>query len=66
VLADKWNYYVEECKKLDGDEGGEEAGKQEMKNMSSKARGEILDKLGLKRMCCRRSMLGTVDLMDYI
>ena len=26
--------------------------------------GEALDKLGLKRYCCRRMMLGHVDLVD--
>jgi DNA-directed RNA polymerase subunit N (RpoN/RPB10) len=28
--------------------------------------GPILDKMGLTRYCCRRHMLGTVDMMDTI
>lgn len=28
--------------------------------------GPILDKMGLHRYCCRRHMLGTVDMMDTI
>jgi DNA-directed RNA polymerase subunit N (RpoN/RPB10) len=28
--------------------------------------GAILDKLQLNRYCCRRMMLGTVDMMDFI
>jgi len=28
--------------------------------------GSILDKLELNRYCCRRMMLGTVDMMDFI
>lgn len=28
--------------------------------------GHILDKLGLKRMCCRRHFLGHIDLMEII
>lgn len=28
--------------------------------------GQIMDKLGLKRYCCRRMMLGTEDMMDVI
>lgn len=28
--------------------------------------GHILDKLGLKRMCCRRHFIGHIDLMEII
>ena len=28
--------------------------------------GEILDRMGLTRYCCRRHMLGTVDMMETI
>lgn len=36
------------------------------KNMEPTGRGELLDKLGLKRLCCRRHLLGHVDMMDLI
>jgi DNA-directed RNA polymerase subunit N len=65
VLADLWNYYEKECKKLDEQEGDQEQQK-DLKNMNVKTRGKILDDLGLKRMCCRRCMLGCVDMMDRI
>jgi DNA-directed RNA polymerases I, II, and III subunit RPABC5 len=65
VLADKWNYYEKKCQELDMDES---AKKPELsnKNMDEKTRGELLDKLGLKRICCRRHFLGCVDMMDLI
>lgn len=55
VLADKWEYYkkkVEETKKESKEE-----------NPQTK---EILDELGLDKYCCRRIMLGHVDLIDEI
>lgn len=36
------------------------------KNMDVANRAELLDKLGLKRLCCRRHMLGHVDMMELI
>lgn len=36
------------------------------KNMEIANRAELLDKLGLKRLCCRRHMLGHVDMMELI
>jgi DNA-directed RNA polymerase subunit N (RpoN/RPB10) len=66
VLADKWEYYVKECAKLNEEyvEGAEETSK--LKNMDGKTVGKILDDLGLTRMCCRRHMIANKDLMDLI
>lgn len=64
VLADKWEYYSRECQKL-----AEETSEDQpttMKNMDKLSRGKILDDLGLKRLCCRRHMLGNQDMMDII
>ena len=36
------------------------------KNMEIANRAELLDKLGLRRLCCRRHMLGHVDMMELI
>lgn len=71
VLADKWNAYVRECKKLEETEETditpeERERSKSMKNMDTKKRGEILDKLGLTRICCRRMMLGNVDMLEII
>lgn len=36
------------------------------KHGSHTVRGEILDEMGLTRLCCRRHMLSHVDLIDVI
>ena len=56
VLADKWEWYVRECSKLE----------ERAEENQPISRGEILDRLGLKRICCRRHFLGHVDMMDLI
>ena len=64
VLADKYRYFQSEVRK-------EKVGKstdvdkvvyltKEVKEKTPE--GEILDKLRLKRMCCRRHMLSHVDI----
>jgi len=62
VIADKWEYYQRECEKL-VKEGGEREGNKYFVQPQSK---EILDKLGLDRYCCRRHMLGHVDIIDNL
>jgi DNA-directed RNA polymerase subunit N (RpoN/RPB10) len=63
VIADKWNYYVSEvAKKQEGDS---------VLNVNSKTlqitpEGKVLDKLGLKRYCCRRMLISHVDLIKII
>lgn len=77
VLADKYDYYVREVQALERkEEKDAEKGKvptkkkqaenEELRHFTGVRTGPILDKLGLTRYCCRRSMLGTVDLMDAI
>jgi DNA-directed RNA polymerase subunit N (RpoN/RPB10) len=36
------------------------------KHALSLGKGEIMDKLGIERMCCRRHFLSHVDLIDII
>lgn len=55
VLADKWRYYERKM------EEAELAG-----DVTPGFRGKVLDELGLSRYCCRRHMLGHVDLVDKI
>jgi DNA-directed RNA polymerase subunit N (RpoN/RPB10) len=55
VIGDKWRWFE---RKLD------EEGPTTDEAKSKKAR--LMDELGLKRMCCRRHMLTTVDVMDKI
>lgn len=40
--------------------------KQGLKNFDDLRTGPIMDKLGLTRICCRRHMLTTVDMMEMI
>jgi DNA-directed RNA polymerase subunit N (RpoN/RPB10) len=69
VLADKYEYY---CKKVEDlkkqKEKEKESGEAESKNklFDQIRTGPILDELGLERMCCRRTFLSTVDLVDII
>lgn len=62
VLASMWKYYEEEVKKLE-EEKSNEAQDAHFEGVSKK---EILDKLGLTKICCRRHMLTHVDMIDII
>ena len=79
VLADKWEWYQRESKKLahehekrivDMDDLNDmlasNASKDRLKNFDNVLRGKLLDELGLNRMCCRRHMLGHVELIEDI
>ena len=71
VLADKYDYYLKEVQKLQKkddlkDDSNKKDSDEEYKHFESLRTGPILDKLGLNRYCCRRHMLGTVDMMDTI
>lgn len=77
VLADKWTYYQNECSKLESRSNGKKVMElrdldqlfkkdKQMGNFDSVLRKDLLDKLGLVRICCRRHMLGHVDLVDDI
>lgn len=65
VLADKYEYYkrkVDELERQSKDTTSEEASS----TFDGVKTGKVLDDLGLKRMCCRRHMLGHVDLIEII
>ena len=71
VLADKYDYYLKEVQKLQKkddlkDDPNKKDSDEEYKHFESLRTGPILDKLGLNSYCCRRHMLGTVDMMDTI
>lgn len=73
TLADKWDWYEEEVKKLEKKLEEDLEKKQqvaedmeEMKYFDKVKSKDILDKLGLTRYCCRRHMLGQVDMMRVI
>jgi len=64
VIADKYDYFVEEKKKLEM--SGVQEENEDYKYFSKIHTKEILDKLGLSRYCCRRMLLSTSDMMDVI
>lgn len=61
VLADKWELYEKLCAEQD-QQNNDTTEKKGFEN----SRGNILDKLDIKRVCCRRIMLSTVDLTSTI
>lgn len=68
TIADKWEYYNAEVKKLETEAAGASAKNDEhaLKYFDKIRSGKILDKLGLTRYCCRRHMIGQVDMMEII
>lgn len=82
VLADKWDWYQQEVLKLQkktedaaakpakaskSKKGGADVLEQQgLKSFDDLRTGPIMDKLGLTRICCRRHMLTTVDMMEMI
>jgi len=74
VLANKWKKYDEEVKKVEASISSKGEGdrpvvsnKQPLhENFENPFRGHIMDKLGLTKICCRRHMLGHVELIDTI
>lgn len=63
VLANKWETYVE---KVEEKEKKHDEKAQHHPNFDPKYKGKILDELGLTKQCCRRHMLGHVDIIDNI
>ena len=72
VLADKYDYYVKEVAKLQAkvglnpDEAKPDKDNPKYKYFEKVHTGPIMDSLGLTRYCCRRHLLGAVDMMDVI
>ena len=78
TLADKYDWYVAESAKLRAevvakDSVSTKGSKEGERDVVTRAShfdpvytGVLLDKLGLKRYCCRRHMLGQVDMMETI
>lgn len=67
TLADKWDYYDSEVKKLQLQQEDTVVDEEDQLKYFDKIRsGKILDKLGLTRYCCRRHMLCQVDMMGVI
>jgi DNA-directed RNA polymerase I, II, and III subunit RPABC5 len=65
VIADKWRYFQEEVKKLKKGESLERY-YFDGTNIPNTPEKEVLDKLNLKRPCCRKHFLTQIDLIDKI
>ena len=65
VLADKYRYYLEQVrkKKLARAMPIEDVVYLTKHNIDKTPEGEVLDEIGLTKMCCRRHMLTHVDIM---
>lgn len=69
-LSDKYRYYEREllkkklAKKMDANE--ELIIDFNVEEVKKTIAGEIMDELGLKRACCRKTMLTNVDLINEI
>jgi len=64
VMADKYRYYVEEVRKRKLS-SGMDIHKVQYLTMQFKEKtpeGEVMDELGLNKMCCRRHLLSHVDI----
>ena len=71
VIGDKWEKYQELMKhsysQTDEVESTDSNSKVLLHNLKNKTKQAIiLDKLGLKRYCCRRHVLAHIDLIDEI
>ena len=64
VLADKYLYYCKEVRKikLQNEMSLDEDIYLDENNIQKTPEGEVLDKLNLTKMCCRRHMLPHVDI----
>jgi DNA-directed RNA polymerase subunit N (RpoN/RPB10) len=61
-MADIADFYEKEKSKIDEPDKVDEV----YKNFEKIHTGHILDKLGLKRYCCRRNLISNIDMMDII
>jgi len=64
IIADKYDYYIEEMTKLEKKPDNET--NPDYKYFSNIHTKKILDELGLTRYCCRRMLISTSDLMNII
>jgi len=64
VLADKYLWYVKEVRKIKitNDMDIDEVAYLDEKKPLKTPEGEVLDKLNMNKLCCRRHMLTHVDI----
>ena len=64
VIADKYNYYLVKVREMKHKKGldTQKVIYLTKKNTSKTPEGEVMDQLGLNKICCRRHMLSHVDI----
>lgn len=66
VLADKYEFYLKEVRAMkiakNPNANPDKVVYFNAKNAEKTAEGEVLDKIGLRKPCCRRHMLTHVDI----
>lgn len=63
VIGDLYNHYKTEVEKNKTDDNIININAKKIEMTHS---GKVMDKLGLKRLCCRRHMISHADLIDTI
>ena len=68
VIGNLWEKYIDELQKQYNDEVPINEVRKiiDIQNDKESAEKEILDKLGLKRYCCRRMILSNIDMVDKV
>ena len=74
VLGDKWNYFKKELEKNDKEENEftiedisiPENEENPLRYFDDNKQKQILEKLGIKKMCCVRHFISHIDLIDII
>ena len=64
LMADKYRYYLEEVRKIKQTKGLDGADVVNLTKAYSErtAEAEVMDTLGLRRVCCRRHFMTHVDI----
>ena len=65
MLADKWLAYQRELQALQGDQYGKRT-YFDGTSVPETKEAIVMEKLGFKRMCCKKSYLGHVDLIQKL
>lgn len=66
VIADKYDYFVKLSAEREKEAEANGAVEAKYKHFDTVTKGDLLDKIGLTRYCCRRHMMGQVDMMETI
>lgn len=65
-LSNLWEYYHKKVVEMEKKRESSETNQETYKNFDKQYKKKILDELELDNMCCRRHLLGHVDLIEII